>query len=266
MSKVKCYSVRVESYSFHGNSVRLTAFDGSSTTVPYSMFFGTDYEVQKSDAVWVAAFILEKSAGFQYSTKKVKWFEYEKQSKKESAEISEPQEEKEPKIVTDVKGYFLEWREVTLYVGPYGKRRDTKRQHIVTYQGPSNQAPKGFVELPEDEFEMAKKKEGKMIEPYTTPDFAAMIIQEKVDEERKIEQAKQAQIDEGNRKIAAEKEEEEKKIKAAELTENIEKMKADGVSILSAWKQLGCFHPAPPEVVEAKNASGLNWKKFTETI
>lgn len=38
------------------------------------MVFGQDNEVQKSEAHWIAAWILDKKEGFQYSTKKEAWF------------------------------------------------------------------------------------------------------------------------------------------------------------------------------------------------
>jgi len=77
MSKIKCYSVRLESLiSISEKSYKATAFDGSTAFIPKSMMFGDDYEVSKSDAYWIAAFILEKEdCKLQYSSKKVKWFE-----------------------------------------------------------------------------------------------------------------------------------------------------------------------------------------------
>jgi len=76
MSKIKCYSVRLESLtSISEKASRATAFDGSTAIIPKSMVFGHDYEVQKSEAVWIAAFILEKEdCNLQFSNKKVRWF------------------------------------------------------------------------------------------------------------------------------------------------------------------------------------------------
>ena len=76
MSKIKCYSVRLESLvSISDKAYKATAFDGSTAIIPKSMVFGHDYEVQKSEAAWIAAFILEKEdCQLQYSDKKVKWF------------------------------------------------------------------------------------------------------------------------------------------------------------------------------------------------
>lgn len=77
MSKIKCYSVRLNQLeSFSDKSYKAVAFDGSEAFIPKSMVFGNDHEVQKSEAVWIAAFILEKDdCKLQYSDKKVKWFE-----------------------------------------------------------------------------------------------------------------------------------------------------------------------------------------------
>jgi hypothetical protein len=49
------------------------AFDGSKAILPKSQVFGADYDVQKSEAYWIAAWILEQK-DLQYSTKKEGWF------------------------------------------------------------------------------------------------------------------------------------------------------------------------------------------------
>lgn len=49
------------------------AFDGSKCILPKSQVFGEDYDVQKSDAYWIAAWILEQKY-LQYSTKKIGWY------------------------------------------------------------------------------------------------------------------------------------------------------------------------------------------------
>lgn len=73
--KIKCYSVRLDSLtSISEKAYKATAFDGSTAIIPKSMVFGRDYEVQKSDAYWIAAFILEQK-DLQYSTKKEAWFD-----------------------------------------------------------------------------------------------------------------------------------------------------------------------------------------------
>jgi len=70
-----CYSVRLESLvRISDKAFRATAFDGSSDIIPASQVFGMDYDVQKSDAYWISAWILEKKS-IQYSTKKQAWFD-----------------------------------------------------------------------------------------------------------------------------------------------------------------------------------------------
>ena len=70
-----CYSVRLESLvRISDKAFKATAFDGSSDIIPASQVFGQDYEVQKSDAWWISAWILEKKS-IQYSTKKQAWFD-----------------------------------------------------------------------------------------------------------------------------------------------------------------------------------------------
>ena len=73
--KTKCYSVRLESMRMISEKAyKATAFDGSSDIIPASQVFGKDYEVQKSEAWWISAWILEKK-NLQYSCKKVAWFD-----------------------------------------------------------------------------------------------------------------------------------------------------------------------------------------------
>lgn len=73
--KTKCYSVRVKDVTILSEkAVKMVAFDGSSAIIPRSQIFGNDYDVQKSDAYWVSAWILEKKE-LQYSTKKSAWFD-----------------------------------------------------------------------------------------------------------------------------------------------------------------------------------------------
>jgi len=72
--KTKCYSVRLESLTkISDKCFKAVAFDGSEDLIPASQIFGIDYDVQKSDAYWISAWILEKKK-LQYSDKKVGWF------------------------------------------------------------------------------------------------------------------------------------------------------------------------------------------------
>ena len=65
-----CYSVRLESLvRISDKAFKATAFDGTNDIIPASQVFGRDYEVMKSDAYWISAWILEKKS-IQYSGKK----------------------------------------------------------------------------------------------------------------------------------------------------------------------------------------------------
>jgi hypothetical protein len=73
--KTKCYSVRLQSLTqITGKAYKATSFDGSEDIIPASQVFGQDYDVTKSDAYWISAWILEKKS-IQYSTKKEAWFD-----------------------------------------------------------------------------------------------------------------------------------------------------------------------------------------------
>lgn len=74
MKKTKCYSVRLESLtSISDKAYKASAFDGSEAILPKSQVFGKDYSVSKSDAYWIAAWILEQK-DLQYSDKKEGWY------------------------------------------------------------------------------------------------------------------------------------------------------------------------------------------------
>lgn len=67
-------SVRVKSVKeISPKAVLLTAFDGSEDIFPKSVIYGYDNEVEKSDALWIAAWILPKK-NLQYSPKKMRFF------------------------------------------------------------------------------------------------------------------------------------------------------------------------------------------------
>lgn len=75
MSKIKCYSVRLSSLTrISDKCYKATGFDGSEALIPASQVFGQDYEVQKSEAYFISAWILEKK-NLQYSDKKERWFD-----------------------------------------------------------------------------------------------------------------------------------------------------------------------------------------------
>ena len=75
--KTKCYSVRLSSLiSISEKAYKATAFDGSTAIIPKSQVFGPDYEVVKSEAYWISAWILEKK-NLMYSVKKERFFNHE---------------------------------------------------------------------------------------------------------------------------------------------------------------------------------------------
>lgn len=60
--------------SISAKACKATDFAGTSDIIPESQIFGRDNDVVKSDAYWIAAWILEKKS-IQYSTKKEAWFD-----------------------------------------------------------------------------------------------------------------------------------------------------------------------------------------------
>ena len=101
-----CYSVRLESLvRISDKAFKATAFDGSSDIIPASQVFGRDYEVMKSDAWWISAWILEKKS-IQYSGKKQAWFdENGRQLPTYTIErhMPEKREAKENNIIQEIK-------------------------------------------------------------------------------------------------------------------------------------------------------------------
>lgn len=70
-----CYSVRLASLvRISDKAFKATAYDGTTAIIPASQVMGQDYEVSKSDAYWISAWILERK-GLQYSRKKSAWFD-----------------------------------------------------------------------------------------------------------------------------------------------------------------------------------------------
>ncbi len=99
--KTKCYSVRLQSLvSISDKAYKVTSFDGSSDILPKSCVFGHDYEVQKSNAYWIAAWILEKKE-LQFSTKKEAWFD-ENGRMLPTFIITKHKAEKKEKVVSNI--------------------------------------------------------------------------------------------------------------------------------------------------------------------
>ncbi len=106
MKKTLCYSVRLDSLTrISEKAYKATSFDGSSDIIPVSCVFGRDFEVMKSDAYWIASWILPKK-DIQYSSKKQAWFNEEGQKLPTyTVEKHEPKrmEAKESNIINDLK-------------------------------------------------------------------------------------------------------------------------------------------------------------------
>lgn len=67
---IKCFSIRLKSLVSTSNKCyKVCDFQGNEDFIPKSQFYGKDYDVTKSDAYWISAWILEKK-NIEYSTKK----------------------------------------------------------------------------------------------------------------------------------------------------------------------------------------------------
>lgn len=101
-----CYSVRLESLvRISDKAFKAAAFDGSSDIIPASQVFGRDYEVMKSDAWWISAWILEKKS-IQYSRKKRAWFDkngHMMPTYTSERHTPEKRDAKESNIINDLK-------------------------------------------------------------------------------------------------------------------------------------------------------------------
>lgn len=101
--KTKCYSVRLESMTpISSKCWKARAFDGSEALIPASQVFGQDYEVIKSKAWWISAWILEKKE-IQYSQKKEAWFDTQTKEKLPSYTVTKhvPSAKKPIKSIPD---------------------------------------------------------------------------------------------------------------------------------------------------------------------
>lgn len=75
----RCYSVRLKSLrSISAKAYLAEDFSGNTDVIPKSQVFGFDFSVEKSDAYWISAWILEKKS-ITYSRKK--WTNFSKSGK-----------------------------------------------------------------------------------------------------------------------------------------------------------------------------------------
>ena len=73
--KTLCYSVRLKDMRrISDKAYKAVAFDGSEAIIPASQVFGIDFGVEKSDAWWISAWILERKE-LQYSERKQAYFD-----------------------------------------------------------------------------------------------------------------------------------------------------------------------------------------------
>ncbi len=99
--KTKCYSVRLESLtSISEKAYKASAFDGSTAIIPKSQVFGNDYEVQKSDAYWISAWILEQK-DLQYSGKKEAWFDNESRKQLPAYTVTRHTPKQKEKVISN---------------------------------------------------------------------------------------------------------------------------------------------------------------------
>lgn len=183
-------------------------------------------------------------------------------------EIENPQIEIQAKLEVEeqVQGYYLRWHEVRIAINHYGKLAYRKRQKVHTYTGAISKIPAGFVQLNDDDFAIALEKEQKetLYEYGCEPNLVG-------ESERLKESKVQQELADKIQKENWEKQEaieNEKKLKEREiLLDKLKDFNNDTLdAILINWKLNGCIHPAPIEVLEVKEKSGLNWKKFTASI
>lgn len=75
--RVRCFSVRLKSLTqISDKCYKAEDWQGNEDLIPSSQVFGQDYEVRKSEAYWISAWILEKKE-IEYSTKKTAWLKDE---------------------------------------------------------------------------------------------------------------------------------------------------------------------------------------------
>ncbi len=78
--KIKCISVRLESLvSISDKAFKARDFSGNEDIIPKSQVYGQDWDVVKSEAYWISAWVLNKKGII--SGKKFAWFDSETKKK-----------------------------------------------------------------------------------------------------------------------------------------------------------------------------------------
>ena len=99
--QVKCISVRLQDlYEISDKAVVAVDFNGNEDIFPKSQVFGRDEQVEKSDAWWIAEWIL-KQKKITYSGKKSCYFD-ENRVKKTKGEYVHTPKEKQPKKSNEI--------------------------------------------------------------------------------------------------------------------------------------------------------------------
>ena len=76
MKKTKVYSVRLQHLTQISKKCwKATDWQGATYLIPDSQYFGQDYDVSKSEAHWIASWIIDKEdCKLMVSTKKIGWY------------------------------------------------------------------------------------------------------------------------------------------------------------------------------------------------
>lgn len=78
--KCKCFSVRLASLTdISDKACKARDFCGNEDIIPKSQIYGRDWEVIKSEAYWISAWVLEKKSIMV--GKKFAWFDSETKNK-----------------------------------------------------------------------------------------------------------------------------------------------------------------------------------------
>lgn len=80
MRKTKVYSVRLKNLTqITPKCWKAEDWQGNTYLIPDSQYFGQDYSVIKSEAHWIASWIIDKSdCNLQVSRKKIGWYSPQK--------------------------------------------------------------------------------------------------------------------------------------------------------------------------------------------
>lgn len=99
--RTKCVSVRLESLRRISDKAYLArSYDGSEDVIPASQVYGPDYDVTKSEAWWIAEWILAKK-NIQWSGKKSAWFDSETKAKLPDYTVTEHKADRQAPVANN---------------------------------------------------------------------------------------------------------------------------------------------------------------------